>query len=306
MTEPTLFSGGPAGSVTGPGPQPTPWAVWPGYLSYGGAIVVGTPTGGQKGIGSINVQDIFINGNPFDFGTVLALAGGTLTGPLILNANPSNVLGAATKQYVDSAVASAGSGTFLPLAGGTLTGFLTLNANPTVALQAATKGYVDSAIAGVGGGVYLPLAGGTMTGQITLPANPTVALQATTKQYVDGRTPITVDAPSDSNYYTRQNGAWVVTPTYAGVYVPIAGGVTMTGLLTLSGAPSAANGAATKAYVDGRTPITVDAPNDGQYYTRHNLAWAVAPGGLTDAPSDGSTYGRLNGAWSNVIDAGTF
>jgi len=306
MTGPSGSSVIGVGSQGGPLPAPSPWTSWPGYLTYPGGIVLGTATGGNKGVGTINVQDLFINGNPFDFGTVLALTGGTLTGPLILNANPTNVLGAATKQYVDSAVASAGSGTFLPLSGGTLTGALTLNANPTVALQAATKGYVDSAISGVGSGVYLPLAGGTMTGQITLPANPTVALQATTKQYVDGRTPITADAPADGNHYDRVNNAWVVAQTFTGVFVPIAGGVTMTGLLTLSGAPSAANGAATKGYVDGRTPITADAPNDGQYYTRHNLAWVVAPGGLTDAPSDGSTYGRLNGAWSNVLDAGTF
>jgi hypothetical protein len=38
----------------------------------------------------------------------LALSGGTLTGNLILNANPTANLGAATKQYVDSAIGSGG------------------------------------------------------------------------------------------------------------------------------------------------------------------------------------------------------
>jgi hypothetical protein len=36
----------------------------------------------------------------------LAIAGGTMTGPLVLNANPTQNLGAATKQYVDNATAS--------------------------------------------------------------------------------------------------------------------------------------------------------------------------------------------------------
>ena len=47
----------------------------------------------------------------------LKLAGGTLTGPLILDADPTVALGAATKQYTDL---------FLPLSGGTMTGAITL------------------------------------------------------------------------------------------------------------------------------------------------------------------------------------
>jgi len=45
---------------------------------------------------------------------VLALSGGTLTGPLVLNANPSVPLGAATKQYVDSAISGTGGITDAP------------------------------------------------------------------------------------------------------------------------------------------------------------------------------------------------
>jgi hypothetical protein len=48
---------------------------------------------------------------------VLPIAGGTLTGPLILAADPTAALGAATKEYVDTKA-------FLPLSGGTLTGGL--------------------------------------------------------------------------------------------------------------------------------------------------------------------------------------
>lgn len=66
---------------------------------------------------------------------VLALAGGTLTGPLTLAADPVTALQAVTKQYSD---------TKLPLGGGSMTGPLTLAADPVAPLQAATKEYVDA------------------------------------------------------------------------------------------------------------------------------------------------------------------
>ena len=120
-------------------------------------------------------------------------AGGTMTGALILAADPTVALGSATKQYAD---------TMLAKAGGTMTGLVTLSADPSSALHAATKQYVDSAgttltsaytaadtalsstltssIAG-----KLPLAGGTMTGAITLSGAPSSALHAASKDYVD-------------------------------------------------------------------------------------------------------------------------
>lgn len=75
--------------------------------------------------------------------TKLNLAGGTMTGLLILSGDPTNVLGAATKQYVDNADAL-----LVPLSGGTMTGFLTLSADPTANLHAATKSYTDTGDAG--------------------------------------------------------------------------------------------------------------------------------------------------------------
>ena len=111
----------------------------------------------------------------------LPLVGGTLTGPLILAADPTAALGATTKQYVDTGVAAANANAALrvPLAGGTMTGALILSGPPTQSLQAATKAYVDS-------GAFLPIAGGTMLGPIVLAADPAAALQPATKQYVDG------------------------------------------------------------------------------------------------------------------------
>lgn len=185
----------------------------------------------------------------------LPLVGGTMTGPIVLAADPIANAHAATKSYVDNQDA-----TRLPLAGGTMTGAIVLAADPTVALNPATKQYVDSGLtshtsndarhltvdqnafidaitatavevnylAGVTADVQtqlnakLELAGGTMTGALTLSAAPISNLQAATKLYVDQNT-------------TNK--------------LPLAGG-TLTGSLLLSGAPVAATEAATKQYVD--------------------------------------------------------
>lgn len=80
-------------------------------------------------------------------GDFLPLAGGTLTGPLILQANPSVPLGAATKSYVDAQVSTGGAGVYLPIIGGTLTGPLLLSTStPAAALEATSKDYVDTQI----------------------------------------------------------------------------------------------------------------------------------------------------------------
>ena len=82
----------------------------------------------------------------------LALAGGTMTGLLILSGDAVNDLGAVTKQRLDDVedtLTTSISGK-LATTGGTLTGFLTAHADPTSALHMATKQYVD---AGDGGEV---------------------------------------------------------------------------------------------------------------------------------------------------------
>lgn len=174
----------------GPLPPVSPWSDWGTYLQYPKAVVVGPGT--PMGPGTINAVDYFINGAPFDFTTVVPIAGGTMTGPLTLSGNPTGSFQAATKIYVDNQIAVAGNGRFLALTGGTLTGALILNADPT-----------------------LPLG-------------------STTKQYVDGRTPITVDAPNNANYYVRYQNTWQIMP--AGI-------------------------------------VIADAPIDGNTYARNNAAW---------------------------------
>ena len=188
-------------------------------------------------------------------GTKLPLAGGTMTGAIVLAADPSALLHPATKQYTD-----AGDALKVAKSGDTMTGALTLSGAPTLILHAATKGYVDSTVtshasdatlhltsgqntfldavsvsatevnylSGVTSAVQtqlntkLPLAGGTMTGAITLAADPAAALQPATKQYTDAANALKVAKAGD----------------------------TMTGFLTLSAAPTSTLHAATKGYVD--------------------------------------------------------
>lgn len=128
----------------------------------------------------------------------------------------------ARETAITSATATANAA--LPKAGGTMTGFITLHANPSSNYHPATKLYCDTS--------FMPLAGGAFTGQVTLAAQPTDAsadLAVSTVKYVK-------DKVSQAEIA-------------AGAGLPSTGG-TMTGYLTLVGAPVNNLHAATKAYVD--------------------------------------------------------
>lgn len=175
-------------------------------------------------------------------GPYLALAGGTMAGPLFLSGDATGALMPATKQQLD---------TKLPLAGGTLTGLLTLSGAPTSNLHAATKAYADT---------KLPLAGGTLTGLLTLSGAPTAANHAATKTYVDTNVATKLNLSGGtltgplilSGAPTTNLGA--ATKFYVdsavALYLPLTGGV-LTGALTLAGPPTNGLHAASKAYVDG-------------------------------------------------------
>ena len=267
----------------------------------------------------------------------LALAGGTMTGLLVLSGDPSAALGATTRQYVDNAdtaLSTSLSGK-LNTTGGTLTGFLTLNADPASALHAAPKQYVDT-----GDALKVSKSGDTMTGALVLAADPANALEAATKGYVDsgpyqttvggssayaGKVPrlnasgvldSSVVPPAASylgtvnltvayaltgtftagNYYgistsgtieaswsSKLNGSPTPTTCGAGqfIYYNVNGkwdlvgeavsaaaingkldkaGGTMTGLLVLSGDPSAALGAATKQFAENQASPKITGP----------------------------------------------
>ena len=115
-----------------------------------------SPTSGQVVQNPANGAAWQWDGNKWDaltLGMYLPIAGGTLTGPLILSGNATAQLGAVPLQQLNASLA-----TYLPLGGGTMTGGLQLSGNAAAQLQAVPLQQLQT---------YLPLAGGTLTGQLT-------------------------------------------------------------------------------------------------------------------------------------------
>ena len=167
----------------GPLTAPTPWVVGKdatsAYIAYPAGVVIGNPTGGNQGIGALNLQTLYLNGALVNLANYVLLTGGTMTGILTLSADPVNLYDAATKHYVDVQITGVNSTLtkYLLLTGGTLTGNLTMS---------------GSAV-------------------INLAADPTANLQAATKQYVDTKLSGLIgipDAPSDGTFYGRKSGNW--------------------------------------------------------------------------------------------------
>jgi hypothetical protein len=81
---PSPLAGIPVGyGPGGPLPPPTAWTQYGTYLQWNGGVVVGNPTGGSLGPGSINATAYFVNGASFDLGNYLPLTGGIITGPVV-------------------------------------------------------------------------------------------------------------------------------------------------------------------------------------------------------------------------------
>ena len=98
--------------------------------------------------------------------TYVNLTGDTMTGLLVLSADPSVNLGAATKQYVDTGLSTKQNTlAFTPVdkAGDTMTGLLVLSADPSVNLGAATKQYVDNSFVAVTNVSYVNVIDPTIT-----------------------------------------------------------------------------------------------------------------------------------------------
>ncbi len=182
-------------------------------------------------------------------------SGDTMSGPLTMSGMPTGDLHAANKKYVDDADSAQNTAqgttdaaqdakieTKVARSGDTMAGALFLNANPTANLHAVTKQYVDTTngtqdaiIAG-----KVSKAGDSMTGALILSGVPTADLHAVTKKYAD-------DADTAQN--TAQAATDAAQDTSIATKVAKAGD-TMTGPLTLSGAPTVDLHAATKLYVD--------------------------------------------------------
>jgi hypothetical protein len=107
------------------------------------------------------------------------IAGATMTGALTLNADPSTSLGAATKQYVDTGLATKQASLgYVPVnkTGDTMTGQLTLPGSGS-GLNAATVSQITAAQASA-----VAKSGDTMTGQLTLPGGGSGSQAATVSQ----------------------------------------------------------------------------------------------------------------------------
>lgn len=113
--------------------------------SGGGTLQAGTGIDIQTS-GAYSIISSTVNTSTF-----LPTTGGTMSGFLTLNGNPSNANHAANKAYVDTKFAAVpSSNDKLPLTGGSLSGPLYLSGSPSGANQAATKSYVDNQIAQIG------------------------------------------------------------------------------------------------------------------------------------------------------------
>lgn len=107
------------------------------------ARVHNAPTVWANTLTALDFNDLYaqVDGIEAALPSYLPLAGGLMSGPLLLESDPLDPMEPATKQYVDQSI---GEGDFLPISGGSLTGPLVLQADPTAALHAATKQYVDT------------------------------------------------------------------------------------------------------------------------------------------------------------------
>lgn len=126
--------------------------------------LTGQGSGGGAGVSSFNGRTGVVTSQVGDYTAeqvgAVSLSGGTMTGNLILNGDPTNNLQAATKQYVDvlgDTVNDILDGTealpYLPDNGGTLTGALnmgnnkiTMGTTPTETTDVTNKGYVDGVV----------------------------------------------------------------------------------------------------------------------------------------------------------------
>lgn len=224
-----------------------------------------------------------------DLAAYLPLAGGTMSGPIVLSAAPAADMQAATKKYVDDTLkaASGGTGAAVPLAGGTMTGLLVLSGAPTADLNAATKKYVDDQDALKLDKTLLVTAAGTAAQAshiIALDAAgkiPASALPVAGNMSFKGTADVTAAVPAgvaSGNYYLAAANA-VAGAGWTGIvgqslkagdalvydgaawhamaqnidltgYLPLAGG-TVTGAINLPAAtPTVATQAVSKGYVD--------------------------------------------------------
>ena len=281
-----------------------------GFVDAADTALQGQITTLQGTVATLNTDPVTKSYTDTQDALKVAKAGDTMTGHLTLNADPTSLLHAATKQYVDtgldahvtdtSAHLTAAQNTLLDgltvtftevnqlqgvnanvqtqidskvaKAGDTMTGALVLHADPVASLEAATKNYVDG-----GDAQKVDKAGDTMTGALILAADPTTALEATTKQYVD--TNLSSHASDNSLHLTAAQNTFLDAVTVTAAEVNYLSGTTsnvqgqidsklnltggtLTGALTLNADPATNLQAATKQYVDTNDALKVTKTGD--------------------------------------------
>lgn len=160
-------------------------------------------------VGAPQTGDDAVNKNSLNgtLSSYMKKSGATMSGALILSGEPTENLQAATKKYVDDAVANVptpsggitqeqADARYVQLAGGTMTGELFLSTDtPTSGKGATSKNYVLGVALS-----KLDKSGGTMTGALTLSGAPTSDLQAATKKYVDDQIAANITAAINASY----------------------------------------------------------------------------------------------------------
>ncbi|HEY6369858.1 MAG TPA: hypothetical protein VIX37_04720, partial [Candidatus Sulfotelmatobacter sp.] len=248
--------------------------------------------------------------DPFTYGRsqnvwvrVLAIGGGDMTGPLILAANPTLNMGAATKQYVDN------------LASGAIHFIGNINASIGSVQYAQGSGFIDGPVipaANAPGGFIICVIAGTVP-----PGGPIGGMVLIVGDWVlsNGivwtRVAIGVGAISASQVtlVPAAFGAGNVQDSLNNAETEVDNrvrltGDTMTGLLTLSGNPTTALQAVPRQWVDVRG---VPAGGfTGQALTKSSATdyattWTSVP---LEAPDDNLTYGRRSLNWSRAVSLG--